>query len=261
MNTTPHFSRRLRHLILVAATLSLGLTVAALPVQASALDWFSGSKVAGSGKLQKQSREPGHFDAIALGMGGSVELRLGNSESVSIETDDNILPEIETVVENGTLRIRPVKKDTRLAPTALHIVVQAKQIGRLTVGGSGSITAAELRGPRLQFEVGGSGSIEVAQLQSEVVAVSIGGSGGFKAGGSTDNLNVSLGGSGHVQTGQLAAKQARISIGGSGQAVVWARQSLRVAVSGSGDVDYYGDPELSKTVSGSGKVRRLGAQP
>lgn len=252
---------RLRRLLLVAAALSFGLTGAVLPVQASALDWFSGSKVAGSGKLQKQARELGHFDAVALGMAGNVELRLGDTESVTIETDDNILPEIETVVENGTLRIRPVKKDTRLAPTALRFVVQAKQVSRVTVGGSGSISAPELRAPKLQFEVGGSGSIEVAQLQSEVVAVSIGGSGGFKAGGSTDNLNVSLGGSGHVQAGQLAARQARVSIGGSGQAVIWAKQSLRAAVSGSGGIDYYGDPELSKSVSGSGKIRRLGAQP
>jgi hypothetical protein len=259
---TAHFpNRRLRRLMLAAATFSLGLAVATLPMDASALEWFSGSKIVGSGKLQTQHRDPGHFDAIALGMSGNVEVRLGDTDSVTVATDDNILPEIETVVENGTLRIRPLKKDARLAPTSLHFIVQAKQIEKLSLGGSGSITAAELRAPKLRFDIGGSGSIEVGRLKSDLVGVSLAGSGVFKAGGATAELNVSLAGSGRVQAGQLAANQAKVNIGGSGQAVIWAKQDLRVSVSGSGDVDYYGDPELSKSVSGSGKVRRLAAQP
>ena len=47
----------------------------------------------------------------------SVELRIGNSEGITIETDDNLLPLIETVIENGTLKIRPVKRNMNLQAT------------------------------------------------------------------------------------------------------------------------------------------------
>jgi hypothetical protein len=258
-NTVP----RLLQAFVLAAGLCALLAPATPALAASSWEWSSGSKIVGSGKVQKQTRELDHFTALALSMHGSVELRLGNTERVTVETDDNMQGEIETVVENGTLRIRPVKKNVNLSPTTLHLIVEAKNIDKLTIGGSGSITAAALRGADLTCDIGGSGSIDIEKLDNTQVRVSIGGSGRFHAGGgASENLNVSIGGSGRVDTGRLGARRVEISIGGSGQAVVWARQSLNVNVAGSGGVDYYGDPDsLMKSLSGSGKVRRIGAAP
>ncbi len=240
---------------------ALACVVAAAPVAAAPPDWLGAGTVNGSGAVRTQTRAVAHFDALALSLPGTVELRLGDQESVTIETDGNLLPLIETVVENGTLKIRPEKRRAMLAPTVLKIVVQAKSVQRLSVGGSGSIRAAELRAPKLQFEVGGSGSIDIRQLRSEAVAVSIGGSGDFTAAGSTEQLTLAIGGSGNVAAGKLNARAVHASIGGSGQAVVWARQSLEASIAGSGGIDYYGDPQVSRSVLGSGQVKRLGAAP
>lgn len=248
-----------RRLILLAG--ALACVGAATPVPASPLDWLVAGKVSGNGAVRTQTRSVAHFDALALSLPATVELRLGDSESVTIETDDNLLPLIETVVENGTLKIRPEKRRAALAPTVLKIVVQAQSVQRLSVGGSGSIRAAELQAPKLQFEVGGSGSIAIKQLRSETVAVSIGGSGDFTAAGSTNQLTLAIGGSGNVAAGKLNARAVQASIGGSGQAVVWARQLLDASIAGSGDIDYYGDPQVSRSVHGSGGVKRLGAAP
>jgi hypothetical protein len=250
----------LRTLILAAGVLG-AVTLTTGVAQAGPLSWFQGERVQGSGKITKQSRELGHFTSLAASLGGNIEIRLGNTESVTVETDDNLQGLIETAVENGTLRIRPLKKDMHLEPHSLKIVVQAKSVERIAVAGSGTVDAERLRGEKLEFDVGGSGSINVRNLESESVAVSLGGSGNLKVGGNTERLQVSIGGSGRVQAGQLAARDAVISIGGSGQATVWAKQSLNLNVAGSGDISYYGDPQVSKSVMGSGSIRRLGGAP
>lgn len=247
--------RQMGALLLAAGALALSAPVA------MAWGWGSGEHIKGNGNIGKQNRELGHFTGLSTGLGGSVEVRLGNTEGVTIETDDNLLPQIETVVENGMLRIRPVKRDLHLEPHSLKIIVNARTVERISLGGSANVDAERLKGKKLQFDIGGSGTISAPDLESESVSVSLGGSGGFKASGVTDQLQISIGGSGKVQTGQLATRDTTISIGGSGKATVWAKQSLSVTVGGSGDVSYYGDPQVSKSIMGSGSVKRLGGSP
>lgn len=243
--------------------LAAGLVALAAPAGAAdgVLSWLHGERVQGSGKVVKQNREVGHFTAIAISVPGNVDIRLGNSEGVSIETDDNLLPLIETVVDGGTLRIRPVKKNQGLDTRNLRIVVQAKALEKLAVAGSAQVNADSLRGPAVQLDVGGSGNITARSVEAASVTVALGGSGNLRVSGNTDTLKVSIGGSGRVEAGQLAAREAAVSIGGSGQATVWAKQSLNLSLAGSGDIAYYGDPQVSKSVAGSGSIKRLGGAP
>ena len=244
--------------------LALALAAAVAPVaQVSASPgWFAGEKVQGNGNIVKQTRDLSSFDGLELGMPGSVEVRIGNNpEGVTIEVDDNLQPLIETVVEGGILKIRPVRKELQLSSRSMKILVHARKLESISVGGSGTVDAENLRAQRLTLNVGGSGSINVRGLESESVKVALGGSGNLKASGSTEHLAVSIGGSGKVATGQLQTRNVSVSIGGSGQATVWAKQSLSVSVAGSGDVSYYGDPQVSKSIMGSGSIRRLTGSP
>jgi hypothetical protein len=257
MNQTNFVRRRLGTLLLAAGALAFAAPAAI----AGPLSWMHGDRVQGSGNTTRQNRELGHFTALATSLAGSVEVRIGNTESISIETDDNLMPLIETVIENGTLRIRPTKKDLQLEPRTLKIVLQAKALDRIAVGGSGTVDADRLHGQKLVFDIGGSGAISVRNLEAQAVSVSLGGSGNLKASGTTEQLQVSIGGSGKVQAGPLAARDVQVSIGGSGQATVSAKQSLNVSVAGSGDISYYGDPQVTKSILGSGSLKRLGGTP
>jgi hypothetical protein len=230
-------------------------------VGAAPWDW-GGERVEGSGRIVKQARQVGNFTGLSLGLPGHVELRIGNSESVTIEADDNLLPLVETVVEGGTLKIRPNKRNLSLQSTSIRVVVQARSIERLALGGSGSIDADPLRGRRLDVDIGGSGTIRLKGVESDTMAVALGGSGDLQAArGTIGKLTVSIGGSGDVDLGRVQANSASVSIAGSGEATVWPRNELSATIAGSGDVNYYGDPQVSKTTLGSGGVRRMGASP
>jgi hypothetical protein len=248
--TTQRTSRRL--IIIWLATATFALPAAAWP-------WAETIK--GNGVAKQETRAPGSFHGVALSIPAQVEVRMGNAESVTVETDENILPWVETRVENGTLHIRPAKRNLNLQPRSLKVVVQARQIGQLSIGGGGSITATSMKSPRLELDIGGAGTIDLAGLESNSIAAAVGGSGDVRLAGTTRRLRVSIGGSADVKAGDLKAEDVSVNIGGSGDVTVWAAGALEAAIAGSGDIAYYGDPKVHATVVGSGGARRLGPAP
>ena len=255
---SPH-AHALRVVFVAAA---LACVIPTMQVSASPLDWVTGEKIQGNGTIKKQSRELAHFTGVSLALPANLELRLGNSENNTIETDENLLAEIETVIENGVLQIRPVKRNANLRARTIKILVNARNVERLALGGSGSIDSDALRASKLQFDLGGSGSIRLKGMEGDAVSVNVGGSGNLKSGaGTADSLSVSIGGSGNVDLGQVRVRDVSVSVAGSGEAVIWADNALKVTIAGSGDVNYYGQPKLSHTVIGSGTTRQLGIAP
>jgi len=234
--------------------------LAAAP-QAGAAPWGQGEQAAGGGAVTRQDRPVSHFNGLSVAVPGKVEVRTGNTEGLSIETEDRLLPLIETVVEDGTLKIRS-KRNTNLRTRHLKIVVQVRELDRVALAGSADIDVDAMRAPKVRFDIGGSGEIKVGRVESEGVSVNLGGSGELEVGGgSARNVSLSVAGSGEVDLARLRADSANVSVAGSGDARLWVRNTLSLTVAGSGNVEYYGDPQLSKSVLGSGSVRRLGAAP
>lgn len=252
MTAAPRLTRRL------AATM-LALSALAVAAPAAYAGWNVGM-TQGSGNIKTESRAIGHFTGVSMGLPGSVDLRIGSTEGITIETDDNLMPLIETVVENGVLEIRTSKRNIGIQPRRLKIVVNAKSVDRLALGGSGTIDGDVLRGAKVSVDLGGSGEIHLKGVESDALSVDLGGSGNLKiAGGNANKVSLSIAGSGDVDLGKLKAARASANIAGSGNATVSVRDTLDVNIVGSGDVNYYGDPRVSKSVMGSGSANRVGA--
>jgi hypothetical protein len=222
---------------------------------------WSDETIKGSGVVKKQDRVATNFTGIELSLPAQVELRMGDKESVTVEADDNILPLVHVGVDGGTLQLRASRKNLAFDTHLIRIVVTARDIRQLSVGGSGSITGSGLKAPRLTLEIGGGGSIDMKRVQSNTLNASIGGSGNIKLAGAARKLSVTIGGSGDVQAGLMRADEASVTIGGSGSATLWLVNALRTVIAGSGDVNYYGDPRTNNTIVGSGEIKRLGAAP
>ena len=234
---------------------------ALLSVGDARADWsLLGKSVTLSGKLKTETRNVSGFTGVSLGTVGLVEIVQGDSEGVTVEADENILPYILTNVDRGSLQIRLDKVARTDGNLRLKIVVRAININNLAVGGSGTIRAARLQTTNLNASVGGSGNISIEGLAVKQLSTAIGGSGTFTASGAAEAFDISIGGSGMVRSKALMAEKVSVSVAGSGSTVVSARDALSVSIAGSGSVDYYGDPKLSVSKAGSGRVTRLGAQ-
>ncbi|WP_423013607.1 head GIN domain-containing protein [Undibacterium sp. Di27W] len=223
--------------------------------------WSKGKGIEGSGNIQKQDRNVTGYSSVDLALPAKLELRQGDKEGVQVETDDNLLALVETVVESGHLKIRNAEKNTYPKTKTLNIIVYCKNLDKIAVSGSGKIWTDKLAAKELQTKIGGSGDIQIKALQADSLSVAIGGNGNFMAAGTAAEFNGKIGGYGDIQVGKLEASNVKIKIGGSGIAQVWAKEKLDVSIGGSGDVSYYGDPKLSKSIHGSGKVTRKGDMP
>lgn len=222
---------------------------------------FGVDSTVGSGKVAAETRIATGFDSIAVGGDMTVVLRQGTHEGVRLSADDNLLPLIETTVKRGELVIKAARRNLNLESKSIRIVVQAKAIDELSIGGSGSIRADQLRASKMKLDIGGSGSIDVKRLDADRVEVSIGGSGDVNLAGAVKKIEASIAGSGNVAAPGLVADEAEVTVAGSGDAKLAVRTKLDVTIAGAGAIGYYGDPVVKRTIIGSGAIKRLGALP
>ena len=226
-----------------------------------AWEWPFSNRITGSGQVTKVQRAVQGFKGIDLEVPAQVEVVQGDLEGVGIETDDNIAPLIETVVEKNQLKIRLAQRGSGIKPSSLKITVQARTLESMAISGAGSFQADRLTGAALATRISGSGDIRIRALDVDTLALAISGNGDFTAAGRADTVRIGISGAGDVKTAGLASKHAKLSISGSGDAKLWATESLAISISGTGDVGYYGDAAVTQSVSGVGRIKKLGTKP
>lgn len=193
--------------------------------------------VRGSGDMVTESRSVSNFDSISLSGSGDVIISQNGDESLTIETDDNIMQYVTSEVRGGTLHLG-FEELTSVSPTRLVFTVGVDDLTGISISGSGNVKADGIQTDLLDIGVSGSGDLELE--------------------GEATRQEVGISGSGKYRGGDLRSETAEVNVSGSGDVTIWATDSLDVSVSGSGSVDYYGSPAVNSSTSGSGSVNSLG---
>lgn len=216
--------------------------------------------VRGSGHVVAESRPVRDFDALELAGVGTVALVQGDAEALTIEAEDNILPEIEAVVEGRRLTLGFKRGGLRAPqPTRpIRFSVTMKDVRGLAVSGAGAIAAETLATDRLDLRVSGSGTIALGRLAAEDVTAGLSGSGSIVIAGQVGRQALTISGSGSYQAGGLASRETAVTISGAGGATVAAADTLVARISGIGNVEYTGDPRVTQEITGVGRLRRVG---
>ena len=85
-------------------------TIFVLLLSAISLNTFATwETIKGNGNLKKEKRNASGYTGIELQGSMDVQIDYGSSNSITVEADENLLPYIETEVENGNLKIRQKK--------------------------------------------------------------------------------------------------------------------------------------------------------
>jgi len=215
--------------------------------------------IVGSGNVISETREVGYFDKVELKRLGNVYITQGETNKLTIEAEDNLLPYLSTEVTNNELVIN--KKRSTLAwiikKKPINIYVTIKDVNELVVLGSGDITSNSLiETNSLKLKISGSGNINV-NTDTNYLETGISGSGGIVVNGIANTHNLYISGSGNVNALNLSTITTNIMISGSGNVKVNVIDELNIKISGSGNVQYIGDPEVNTSVSGSGSVKKI----
>ena len=149
-----------------------------------------------------EARNVGEFTGIALRNSSTVLVSQGKTTSVQVKADDELLPLLETVVDNGRLEIRWRRGESveygRKNLGAVTITVVMPQLTTLSVAGSGDIEVSAFSTPKLGVSVAGSGSARLKDLATESLNVSVAGSGDVQGSGQAASLGINIAGSGDV---------------------------------------------------------------
>lgn len=214
--------------------------------------------VRGNGNTGTESRTVGNFDGIQLRGSMNVHLTNGSERAVNIEVEENILPYVETYVNDGKLIIK-YRDDVNINTREDVVVnVTAPRLDEIEVTGSGDITGENKfsGNEKIKVEVTGSGNIRL-ELDAPAVEASITGSGDIDLSGNTKNIKCSTTGSGEIDAAELKAENAAVRTLGSGSIRVFASVKLDATINGSGDIAYRGGGSVSSKINGSGSVKAI----
>jgi predicted small secreted protein len=214
--------------------------------------------VRGSGDVITETREVSNFDRIDLAGSGDVVVIQSGDESLTIETDDNLMEYIVAEVRNGTLMLGFEPGFNLISSTRLIFTVGVDDLAGVSVSGSGNVEAENIDTGRLTTTISGSGNLSIDTLNADAVTANISGSGEITLAGVATTQDITISGSGNYRAGDLQSSSAEVNVNGSGTATVWASESLSANISGSGTVSYYGQPAVSSSGGGSGEVIGLG---
>jgi Putative auto-transporter adhesin, head GIN domain len=232
----------------------------------------------GSGTMDSEARDVSNFEAISLENMGDVYITVGDTEKLTVEAEDNLLPLLTSEVENGVLKLGVVRGRDIHPTKPITFDVTVKDLKNITLAGSGNIYSEPLQtddmrvlllgsgdievkglsGKDLSITLTGSGNITIEQIALTSVDTSINGSGDIRLDGGADNQSIDVNGSGKYIAGGLETASANLSILGSSDVTLWVNEALDINVNGSGDVSYYGRPTLNQSGFGSGNVSALG---
>ncbi len=215
---------------------------------------------------------------LALGTSGELYLTQGDTESLTIETAESVLPRINVTTDNAQLTLT-VEPDFNFLQTETIIYrLTVKDLNAITLSGSGDIFAGPLNGERLDVkvsgsgdlvmdqvtvsefttQVSGSGDVHVTDLQADAVETKSSGSSDVQLAGKAETHTIKIIGSGAVLAENLETTSTTVEVNGSGEAITWAQGTLEVEVNGSGEVAYYGNPQV-EIIKGEGEdIRSLG---
>ncbi|HVZ96720.1 MAG TPA: head GIN domain-containing protein [Chitinophagaceae bacterium] len=218
-------------------------------------------KVKGDGHLKTETRQVSDFTSLSSHGPMDVQINYGSSNSITVEADENLLPYIETVVENGNLEIRTKKNTNIKSKSRMVITVSMTKINGLQLSGSGDIKGdgAFTNNSETDIAVSGSGNITLGFDNFKDLDVAVSGSGNVHLkGNGTNKISAHVSGSGNIDCSNINSSDVAAKLSGSGNIKVYASNSIDAKISGSGNVFYKGDAtKIESKVSGSGKVVKM----
>jgi hypothetical protein len=189
--------------------------------------------IRGDGRIVTDQRTVSDFSEIEARGAFRIEWRSG-APALSITTDENLLPYIETRNINNRLSLRSREN---LRPTHhINVVISSPTRSAASLSGASDLKVPALTGPKFAIESRGAAEVTLD--------------------GAVNELLVDMTGASDLRARSLQARSVQISTTGAASAQVNPTETLRVAITGAGQVTYSGNPPtIEKHITGAGSIR------
>ena len=209
----------------------------------------------GSGNIVSEKRNTENFIAINADGPVQVEIKKGITLSVTVETDDNIMPYVETKVSGKTLKIR-LRDINRLRNSTVRVYITAPELKELNTSASAEIESKDIitTADNMEMQASSGSKIDVA-LDAPSVTAETSSGGDIIARGRTKNFTASASSGSSVKAGELLAENATGDASSGASVSIYGSVSIKAGASSGGHVKYTGGAaDVKKNESSGGSV-------
>jgi Putative auto-transporter adhesin, head GIN domain len=181
-----------------------------------------------------ENRAVSGFTGVELRSIGHLHIEQTGRESLTIEADAEVLPQLTSNVAGGVLVLGVAPGTTVAKSRRIVYRLTVASLDTIAVSGAGDATGSNLRADRLTVDVDGAGAMTLAST--------------------VDSQAVTVSGTGHYNGEDIPSATAKVTVDAAGNAVLRGSDRLDATVRGVGSVEYIGGPRVTKHISGVGSV-------
>jgi len=210
------------------------ITISIVAVLAVCLTGCGRLGIRGNRHITTEQRTIAPFTEIEAEGAFEIEWHSG-TPTLSITTDENLLPYIENQLSGNKLRLHARE---RIIPTRgrIKVVVSGATLNGADLSGAVRLNAKQISGAKFYFQSRGAGEITLD--------------------GNVDQLLADMTGATKLLAERLQTKTTELSTTGASKAEIAVSETLRVSIKGAGKITYFGNPKtIEKHITGAGSIR------
>lgn len=242
-----HRNLRGRAASFASALLALVLTTACVDISING----DGEGVSGSGDLVTREIDASGFSKLNISHAYDATIRAGDSFSVSVTADDNLIDSVDIAASGDTLRADLDGVDS-LRNVTLRLDVTMPALTEVELSGA---SHADIEGfgsiEELRLDASGAssfnGSIDVGRLE-----LRLSGASRAELRGNAGAADLEADGASHLELRDLEIETASANLSGASSGTVTVSGALDVDLSGAARLEYGGDPQLGDVDTSGG---------
>lgn len=220
--------------------------------------------IKGSGNVTKEKHEVEAFSKIKIGGAFDVIITKGNTNSLTVETDDNIQERVISSVSNNTLTVK--LKDNKIKNIErLRLYITMPNIEEIEASGASEIKAANFNCKDLTIDISGASEVDLNNFKCSILDIEasgaseldldikctslkgkISGASEIDIKGSTDKMTLSLSGASSFDAKEFKCENAEIKASGASDAEVNVNNTISAHISGAADCSNVGNAKICK---------------
>jgi CxxC motif-containing protein len=192
------------------------------------------SKIEGNGNSRNKNYDFEKFDAIDASSAFVIDVEVGEEQSVSIKTDDNLLKYVNVFVENNTLYLE-IKNNVCISGK-IYADISLEKLNNIDLSGACKINVVGVNSNRFSIDMSGACKGTLS--------------------GKTEELTIDLSGATKIDCSELIAKNVDLDVSGASKCKIYSSNSLFVDASGASKITVLGNPPILKSdISGASSIK------
>lgn len=210
----------------------------------------------GSGNIVTETRPSGTFNAISVGGGFDVEVTIGQTTSVVVEADDNIIDHVDIQTTGGTLHIR-TRDLHNYSNVTMKVLVTTPSLNSVNASASAEVLVENPISStgKLSFTASSGASIK-AEVDAPEIRANASSGASVTLTGKTRDFSSQASSGAETRAWNLLSENTTVQASSGSSARVHASVNLTATASSGSSITYHGAAKVNKTISSGASLNK-----